>query len=278
MRDQRYYLLTSECLSGDVLAELAIDVSCSWRHTERALWSQLNQDFWERTRNPWAVLQTVSGEKLEKITAQPAFRAALNDVQRIRSQEEQAPRWFPQAHPQSPLTGVAYFSMEYMLSEALPIYSGGLGNVAGDQLKAANDLAVPVVGVGLLYSLGYFRQELGRDGRQRALYPYNDPGQLPGRPLRDPNGDWLRLCLPFFGCDLWIRAWEVQVGRTKLYLLDSNDPANLPEHRSITSELYGGGPDNRLNQEIVLGIGGWGPPPARWGRPSGGQFYQRACG
>jgi len=109
----------------------------------------------------------------------------------------------------------------------------------------------------LLYSQGYFRQELDRDGTQRALYPYNDPGQLPISPVRDADGDWLRLTIPFPGCDLWIRAWEVVVGRAKLLLLDTNDPANIAEYRGITSELYGGGPELRLRQEHVLGIGGW---------------------
>ena len=147
--------------------------------------------------------------------------------------------------------------MEFMLSDALPIYSGGLGNVAGDQLKAASNLAVPVTGVGLLYQLGYFRQEIDAAGHQQALYPFNDPGQLPIRPLREANGEWLRLSLDFPGARLWIRTWQVQVGRTKLYLLDTNDPANIPAHRGITSELYGGGPELRLKQELVLGIGGW---------------------
>ena len=144
-----------------------------------------------------------------------------------------------------------------MLSEALPIYSGGLGNVAGDQLKAAHDLGVPVVAVGLLDQQGYFRQQFDSSGAQRALYPFNDPGQLPIRPVRNADGDWLRLILRLPGFELWVRAWEVQVGRTKLYLLDTNDPANLPEHRGINSELYGGGPELRLKQELVLGIGGW---------------------
>jgi starch phosphorylase len=147
--------------------------------------------------------------------------------------------------------------MEFMLSDALPIYSGGLGNVAGDQLKAASNLAVPVTGVGLLYQLGYFRQEIDAAGHQQALYPFNDPGQLPIRPLREANGEWLRLCLDFPGARLWLRTWQVQVGRTKLYLLDTNDPANIPAHRGITSELYGGGPELRLKQELVLGVGGW---------------------
>ena len=171
--------------------------------------------------------------------------------------EAESPAWFQQNHPQTPLTSVAYFSMEFMLSEALPIYSGGLGNVAGDQLKTASDLGVPVVGVGLLYQQGYFRQVIDKDGAQQALFPYNDPGQLPITPLRDPNGEWLRLELKLPGYSVWLRAWQVQVGRVKLYLLDSNDPANFPARRGITSELYGGGPELRLNQELVLGIGGW---------------------
>ncbi|MGA8184606.1 MAG: alpha-glucan family phosphorylase, partial [Terriglobia bacterium] len=131
------------------------------------------------------------------------------------------------------------------------------GNVAGDQLKAASDLGVPVVGVGLLYQQGYFRQVIDKNGAQQALFPYNDPGQLPITPLRHPNGEWLRLEISLPGYSVWLRAWQVQVGRVKLYLLDSNDAANFPAHRGITSELYGGGPELRLKQELLLGIGGW---------------------
>jgi starch phosphorylase len=168
-----------------------------------------------------------------------------------------APAWFQQNFPNPTLTSAAYFSMEFMLGEALPIYSGGLGNVAGDQLKTASDLGVPVVGIGLLYQKGYFRQEIDLNGMQQALYPYNDPGQLPITPLRHPNGEWLRLEIALPGYSVWLRAWQVQVGRVKLYLLDSNDAANFPAHRGITSELYGGGPELRLKQEMVLGRGGW---------------------
>ena len=189
--------------------------------------------------------------------ADPAFRKNIDDLLRDKRQAAERPAWFQQKHPQAPLTCVAYFSMEFMLSEALPIYSGGLGNVAGDQLKAASDLGVPVVGVGLLYQQGYFRQVIDKDGAQQALYPYNDPGQLPITPLRHPNGEWLRLEIALPGYSVWLRAWQVQVGRVKLYLLDSNDAANFPAHRGITSELYGGGPELRLKQELLLGIGGW---------------------
>ena len=147
--------------------------------------------------------------------------------------------------------------MEFMLSEALPIYSGGLGNVAGDQLRAACDLGVPVTGIGLLYQQGYFRQEIDAQGHQQAMYPFNDPGQLPIRPVREQSGEWLRLSIALPGFKLWIRVWQVEVGQVKLYLLDTNDPANPPAYRGITTELYGGGPELRLRQELVLGIGGW---------------------
>ena len=116
---------------------------------------------------------------------------------------------------------------------------------------------MPVVGVGLLYQQGYFRQVIDKDGAQQALYPYNDPGQLPITPVRRPDGEWLRLEIALPGYSVWLRAWQVQVGRVKLYLLDSNDAANFPAHRGITSELYGGGPELRLKQEMLLGIGGW---------------------
>ena len=189
--------------------------------------------------------------------ADPGFRQNIDDLLRATRQAAETPAWFQHAHPHAPLTSVAYFSMEFMLSEALPIYSGGLGNVAGDQLKAASDLGVPVVGVGLLYQQGYFRQVIDKDGAQQALYPYNDPGQLPITPLRTSNGEWVRLEVELPGHSVWLRAWQVQAGRVKLYLLDSNDAANFPAHRGITSELYGGGPEVRLQQELLLGIGGW---------------------
>ncbi len=241
----------------DLLSELALDLRSSWNHATDQVWRQLDPVLWALTNNPWVVLQTVSREELQRALAEPLFRKSVHDLVQARRDSARAPAWFQQAHPQSALGCVAYFSMEFMLSEALPIYSGGLGNVAGDQLKAASDLGVPVVGVGLLYSQGYFRQVIDKDGAQQALYPYNDPGQLPVAPARQANGDWLRLEIALPGYSVWLRAWQVQVGRAKLYLLDSNDAANYPAHRGITSELYGGGPELRLMQELLLGIGGW---------------------
>ena len=249
--------LPSDIDGFDSLTELALDMRWSWNHAADEIWRKIDPVLWELTHHPWDVLQTVSREKVKDVLSNPEIRRKIDALVQSKRQEEQAPAWFQQNYPKAPLTCVAYFSMEFMLSEALPIYSGGLGNVAGDQLKTASDLGVPVVGVGLLYQQGYFRQEIDKDGAQQALYPYNDPGQLPITPLRHPNGEWLRLEISLPGHSVWLRAWQVQVGRIKLYLLDSNDAANSPIHRGITSELYGGGPELRLKQEMVLGIGGW---------------------
>ena len=257
VRNPKHMVMPTEVEGFDSLAELALDVHWSWNHATDGLWRMLDPVLWDLTQNPWVVLLTVSRDQLERVLADPAFRKNVDDRLRSKRQAAGSPAWFQQEHPQAPLTCVAYFSMEFMLSEALPIYSGGLGNVAGDQLKAASDLGVPVVGVGLLYQQGYFRQVIDKDGAQQALYPYNDPGQLPITPLRHPNGEWLRLEIALPGYSVWLRAWQVQVGRVKLYLLDSNDAANFPAHRGITSELYGGGPELRLKQELLLGIGGW---------------------
>jgi glycogen phosphorylase len=239
------------------LSELALDLRWSWNHSTDEIWRQLDPTLWELTHNPWAVLQTVSRDQIQRLFGDPAFRQKVDALVGAKRQAAQSPTWFQQHYAQTPLTSVAYFSMEFMLSEALPIYSGGLGNVAGDQLKAASDLGVPVVGVGLLYQQGYFRQVIDRDGAQQSFFPYNDPGQLPITPLREPNGEWLRLEVSLPGYSVWLRAWQVQAGRVKLYLLDTNDAANFPAHRGITSELYGGGTELRLRQEMVLGIGGW---------------------
>ena len=250
-------LQPSEIEGFNWLADLALDLRWSWNHSTDYLWKQLDPALWESTQNPWVVLQTVSREKLQRLLRDPASRNEIHALLKAERHLAESPAWFQRAHPRASVARVAYFSMEFMLSEALPIYSGGLGNVAGDQLKAASDLGVPLIGVGLLYQQGYFHQVIDKDGAQQALYPYNDPGQLPITPVRQPNGEWLRLEIALPGYSVWLRAWQANVGRAKLYLLDSNDFANIPVHRGITSELYGGGPELRLQQELVLGIGGW---------------------
>lgn len=241
----------------EFLTELALDLHWSWNHSADELWGRLDPDLWAATHNPWAVLQGMSQEKLRAFVARPRIRKRLATLRKHRQRHLGTTTWFQEHHPDSPLRLVAYFSMEFALSEALPIYSGGLGNVAGDQLKAACDLGVPVVGIGLLYQQGYFRQVIRNDGSQEALLPYNDPGQLPITPVRDANGDWLRVEVQLPGYPIRLRAWQVRVDRRTLFLLDSNDPSNLPTARTIAGELYGGGAERRLQQELVLGIGGW---------------------
>ena len=250
-------LLPTDIPGVEYLAELALNIRWSWNHAADELWQQLDPALWELTHNPWIILQTVSRDQLKRQLAIPSFSEKINDLIKVKGKLAVEHDWFQQVHPNSSLSCVAYFSMEYMLSEALPIYVGGLGNVAGDQLKSASDLGVPVVAVGLLYQQGYFRQKIDKEGNQQAMFPFTDPGQLPIKPLRLPDGEWLRLKISLAGQTVWLRTWQVEVGKVKLYLLDSNDVVNLPEHREITSELYGGGPEMRIKQEILLGIGGW---------------------
>src|SRR5690606_8599411 len=238
----------------DILISTAIDLSYTGDHLAEKIWRQLHPSLWEQTQSPWVILKTVSMQKLEEFLADPATHSILQDIQ---NRQEPGKTWFEEKYPHSPLSHVVYFCMEFMLSESLPIYSGGLANVAADQLKADNDLGIPVTGIGLLYQQGYFRQVIGQDGTQQASYPYNDPDQLPIVPYRKSDGEWLRLQVDLPGYSLWLRIWEARIGKVRLLLLDSNDAANYPAHRSITSELYGGGQELRLQQEMILGICGW---------------------
>jgi starch phosphorylase len=240
----------------DALADLALDLRWSWSHTTDTLWERIDPDIWALTRNPWLILQNTSADKLGALADDASFVATLQGFVEERSEWLASPTWFQTAHPQSALKHVAYFSMEFGLSESLPIYSGGLGILAGDLLKTASDLGVPMVGVGLLWQQGYFRQSLNEHGGQREFFPYNDPAQLPVQPVHDAQGKRLRVELPFPGRDVLLRVWQVQVGRVLLYLLDSNDPLNTPADRGITAELYGGSSEMRLQQEFCLGVGG----------------------
>ena len=252
----RSYFLPHLPKKLEKLAELSLDLRWSWNHAADKLWKYIDPELWSVTSNPWLILQTVKMSRLKALATDSNFLDMLNELAEEHSDALGETTWFQKTYPYSKLH-VAYFSMEYGLSEALPIYSGGLGILAGDYLKTASDLGVPVIGVGLLYQQGYFRQAIDARGDQTELYPYNDPVQLPVIPVQDPDGEWLRIKIDIPGGSLWLRAWEATVGRIKLYLLDSNDPINSPRDRGITSELYGGEQELRLQQEIVLGIGGW---------------------
>lgn len=244
-----------EALVG--LFTLALDLRWSWHHGSDVLWRTLDEETWTATRNAWLVLNSVAGDRLEELSREPSFLARYREQMEEHDAFVHARTWYSDQCDNSLDRGVAFFCMEYGLSESLPLYSGGLGVLAGDYLKAASDLGVPVTAVGLLYQQGYFRQAIGADGEQIELYPYNDPTMLPLSPLRDENDEWVRVVVPLPGRDVRLRAWIGRVGHCDLLLLDSNDPRNEPGDRGITSELYSGDPEKRLQQEMVLGIGGW---------------------
>jgi starch phosphorylase len=243
-------------LSG--LVTLALNLRWSWHHGADRLWERLDPESWAVTRNAWLILETVSEDRLQALAQDDAFLAELEDCLAAHRRHLDADTWFSGHSGVGSLeAGVAYFSMEFGVTESVPIYSGGLGVLAGDYLKTCCDLGVPVVGIGLLYQQGYFRQQLDADGAQLEFYPYNDPSLLPVLPLRDRDGSWVRVSVELPGRVVYLRIWQAEVGRRWLYLLDSNHPLNQPGDRGITSALYGGTDEVRLQQELVLGIGGW---------------------
>jgi starch phosphorylase len=254
---QHPYLPRTLPVKLEILIEFALDLRWTWSHAGDALWQTIDPEIWERTQNPWMLLQNVSKERLETLVQDQTFLNKLAELKRERTQYYSQEGWFQCEYPDCQLGTVAYFSMEYGLGEALPIYAGGLGILAGDLLKSASDLNLPLVGIGLLYQQGYFRQLIDAQGVQQAFFPYNEPASLPIRPALDKQGNRLTIVLELPARDLFLRVWEVQVGRVSLYLLDSNDLMNSPVDQAITAELYGGGQEMRLLQEIVLGIGGW---------------------
>src|SRR5271167_387508 len=239
------------------LAELALDLRWTWSHEADALWERVDAEAWSRTRNPWIILQDISAERLRALAADRSFVAELERLASTRQAYLDTPGWFSSAHGTAALSGIAYFSMEFGIGEGLPLYAGGLGILAGDFLKTASDLGIPVIGVGLLYQEGYFRQIIDAAGAQHEAYPFNDPGSMPIEPAQGPDGSWLRIRLDLPGRTVSLRVWQAQVGRVRLLLLDANDPVNSPADRGITGKLYDAGTEIRISQEVVLGVAGW---------------------
>lgn len=239
------------------LADLALDLRWTWSHSTDRLWERLDPEAWERTGNPYFILQSVSQVRLERLASDPDFKRDLQAWVAQREHEREDAGWFGRDQKAGAPKGIAYFCMEFGLGEALPIYSGGLGILAGDFLKTASDLGVPVTGIGILYQQGYFRQLLDSDGRQGEAYPYNDPMTLPVIPALNRAGGWLRVHLELPGRPMVLRVWQARVGKVTLYLLDSNDPMNHPPDRGATAHLYPSDPRARLTQELILGLGGW---------------------
>jgi starch phosphorylase len=243
----------------EALTELALDLRWTWSHAGDKLWHKLDAGLWQKTQNPWVILQSIAPTRLEQLAADSAFCGELARHFEEHQRYFEEPSWYASTRMDASrrLGAIAYFSMEFGLGEAFPLYAGGLGVLAGDFLKTASDLAVPVVGIGLLYEEGYFRQVIDADGHQHESYPHNDPTLLPIQPAVDADDAWVKIVLQLPGRPLYLRVWQANVGRVHLYLLDSNDALNSPDDRGITAKLYPSNPELRFLQQIVLGIGGW---------------------
>jgi starch phosphorylase len=240
------------------LEEIAYNLRWSWDHETIGLFRRLDRDLWEDSgHNPVAMLGSLAQERLQEAAEDEAFLAHLDRVaSELHEYVTSTTTWYHKRYgPQSrPL--VAYFSMEFGLTECLPIYSGGLGILAGDHLKSASELGLPLVGVGLLYQKGYFRQYLTSEGWQQERQPVNDFSVLPVRPCLTAAGEPVIVEAEVGGRTVRIRPWRVEVGRVPLILLDTNIPENPPDLQDITDALYGGDSEMRIQQEIVLGVGG----------------------
>ena len=239
------------------LARLALNLRWVWNHALDRVWEACNPEVWHQTRNPVLAIQNTPRSRLEELARDPGFVERVRVLERSETEYLSRPSWFQQTFELDPPPVIAYFSMEYGLTDAMPLYSGGLGVLAGDHLKTASDLGVPIVAVGLFYREGYFRQMLDASGAQLEIYAVNSRESLPVRLVADAEGTPLRVAIELPGRDLRVRVWQASVGRVPLYLLDSDDPLNSPFDRGITAKLYAGDGEARYLQEIVLGIGGW---------------------
>ena len=238
------------------LAELVMNLRWSWHHASLDLFESIDPDTWEAVgHDPVQLLGEVSPERLTELSQDSSFLERMAAVHADLQTYLTTPKWY-QSLDGAPAS-IAYFSPEFGITEVLPQYSGGLGILAGDHLKAASDLGVPILGVGLLYRAGYFKQSLTAEGWQQERYPPLDPHGLPLTLLRDGDGAPIEVAVPLSeGRTLHAQVWKAQVGRVPLLLLDSDVEANGREERQVTDRLYGGGSDNRLAQELLLGVGG----------------------
>jgi starch phosphorylase len=244
------------------LETLATNLRWTWHPHTQDLFATIDQGIWERLGDPLRLLAEVPASRLDELAGDASFRQRLEEASGDLRRYLTEPRWYQQRR--SELSGqgrmaesIAYFSMEFGVTEALPNYSGGLGVLAGDHLKAASDLGVPLIGVGLLYRSGYFRQSLSLDGWQIEHYPVLDPNGLPLSPLVEPSGApiLVHVAMPG-GRVLRARIWKAQVGRVPLLLLDSDVDGNDDDLRGVTDRLYGGDQNHRIRQEILAGVGG----------------------
>lgn len=241
------------------LTEIANNLWWSWNTEVLKLFKEIDIDLWEKVdKNPVKFLKLISQEKLEQAAINQAilkqYDKIVNDFDGYMNSKN---TWFAKKYPNEKNDVIAYFSAEYGLDETVPIYSGGLGILSGDHLKSASDLGVPLVAVGLLYKNGYFHQKIDKFGNQQSIYKDIDLMHLLISPVNDEKGEELKVLLKLPGKNLYLKVWQINVGRVKLYLLDSDIPENTDEmYRNITLRLYGGDQEMRIQQEIVLGMGG----------------------
>lgn len=237
------------------LRELSNNLWWCWHDKARALFMALNPTMWDKCHNPIQVLGQADNDRLEKLVASDEYMRLYNEVL-DEFDAYMAKPLQPLSKELTPEQPVAYFSTEYGITESVPIYSGGLGVLSGDHLKSSSDMAVPLVGIGLLYKEGYFKQEMDENGRQVAVYPINNFSQLPLTLVTGADNEPLYIQLELPGRILYARVWRMMVGRTALYLMDTDVPKNSEEDRKITSRLYEANREVRLLQEMILGMGG----------------------
>ncbi|RPI01910.1 MAG: alpha-glucan family phosphorylase, partial [Ignavibacteriae bacterium] len=240
------------------LQTIAYNLLWVWDHELMELFMRIDLDLWEfSNHNPVFMLGMIKQERLNSLMRDDAFLAqAERACRRFSDYQNNGSSWYRKTHPAEKNACFAYFSAEFGLTECLQNYSGGLGVLSGDHLKAASDLGLPLVGVGLLYQKGYFRQYLNADGWQQERNPENDFYALPITQVLQPDGKPKTISVDFPGRQVFAQIWLVQVGRVKLYLLDTNIPKNSQDDQDITDQLYGGDRELRIKQEILLGIGG----------------------
>ena len=240
------------------LGEISNNLWWSWNTEFLRLFQKIDMDLWEQcSKNPVKFLKQVSQDRLEKVSKDIAFLKEYDKVaENFEDYMNSKNTWFSNKYPGNKKDLIAYFSAEYGLDQTIPIYSGGLGILSGDHLKSASDLGVPLVAVGLLYKNGYFNQKINGYGQQETEYNNIDLYDLPINPVKDDKGDDLTIYVKFPKRRLYLKVWQINVGRVKLYLLDSDIPKNNEEDRDVTLRLYGGDQEMRIRQEIVLGMAG----------------------
>jgi len=240
------------------LSEISNNLWWSWNTEFLKLFKKIDIDLWESIgKNPVKFLKLVDQEKLEAIAEDSEFLKQYNKcVENYEGYMNSKNTWFNKTYPENKNDLIAYFSAEYGLDEILPIYSGGLGILSGDHLKSSSDLGLPLVAVGLLYKNGYFHQKINRTGMQESEYFDIELDNLPITPVKKETGEELIISVDMPNSRLYLKVWQIAVGRIKLYLLDSDIEENSDEYRGITLRLYGGDQEMRIQQEIVLGIGG----------------------